>query len=96
MNNTPTQLFSARSTNGQSAVFPSRGVYATVIASGTFSGGTITVQASPDGGTTWVDTNATLAAAGLVNFIAGDGISYRLNLSGAGTPSIDAWVAFES
>ncbi len=96
MNNTPTQLFNSQASNASSSTFVSRGGFVTLLAAGTFGSGTITVQASPDGGTTWIDTIATLTAAGVVNFISGAGVTYRLNLTGSTTPSINAWVAYES
>lgn len=93
--NTPTRLFNAQAANANSQAFPSAGDYITLIASGTFGGGTITVQVSPDNGTTWISTSATLTAAGVTNFIGGEGLLFRLALTGATNPSISAWVAFQ-
>lgn len=96
MNNTPTQLFNAQTANGSSGAFPSAGDYITLVASGAFGGATITVEVSPNGGTTWVATDAMLTAAGVKNFIGGEGLLFRLTLSGAtGTTSVSAWVAFQ-
>lgn len=97
MNNSPTQLFTGQSTNAASSTTVlSSGGFMSLLASGTFGGGTLTVQASPNGGTTWIDTTATLTAAGIVNFVAGAGVLVRLNLTGATAPNLNAWVALES
>lgn len=96
MTNTPTKLFNAQTANGSSQVFPSAGDYITLIAQGVFGGATITVELSPDGGTTWVATSAVLTATGVQNFIGGEGLKFRLTLSGAtGTTNVNAWVAFQ-
>jgi hypothetical protein len=95
MNNLPTQLFTAKNADGNSGTFKSKGGFVTLLANGTFGSGTLTVQASPDDGTTWISTIATMTAAGVINFLAGDGVLYRLNLSGSTAPSLNAWVAYE-
>lgn len=95
MNNSPTQLFTGRTTNGQSGTFKSFGGFVSLIVAGTFSGGTVTVQVSPDNGTTWVDSEVTLTAAGIKNFISGEGLLYRISLASAASPNLNAWVAYE-
>jgi len=81
---------------------PPRG---TVYVFGTFGGGTVTLQSSPDGGTTFIDvpdsTGAatTLTANGMVNFElfsdAEEPIELNLNLAGATAPSL-TYVLFDS
>lgn len=95
MNNTPTQLFTNQAANGASSAITSAGEYMTLVVAGTFGGGTVTIQCSPNGGTTWVDTEATFTAAGVKNIIGGEGLQFRLNLTGATSPSLNAWVAFQ-
>ena len=58
-------------------------------ASGTWGGGTLTLQASPDGGTTWY-TVATLSANGRSKVFLGTGEIVRVTLSGATTPTLDS------
>lgn len=90
-----TQLFTLQLVNGNSASFESRGRVVTLLISGTPDGMTITVQASPDGGTNWIDTTVTATAAGVQNFVSGVGVSHRLKLAGAGAAtSINAWIAY--
>lgn len=66
-----------------------RGNYA-FSAYGTFGGGTIKLQFSPDGGTTYVDVPlATKNAAGMIldlNLPAG---LYRFNVAGSTTPNLN-------
>lgn len=96
MTNTPTKLFTLQTANGSTAKFVSSGDFMSLIASGTFGGATITVEVSPDDGTTWIATSATLTAAGVTNFIGGEGLRFRFTLSGAtGPTSVNAWVAFQ-
>lgn len=79
---------------------PNRG---TVWAYGTFGGGTASLEASPDGGTTWVaildqsGTAITFTANGVVNFelyadqdpIAANKTKIRLTLAGATAPTLN-------
>lgn len=64
-----------------------------VVASGTFGSGTVTLQVSPDGGTTWVTTGKTLTADGSVfqDFPAGSRL--RVALTGATGPDLDVWIS---
>jgi hypothetical protein len=64
----------------------------TLIATGTWGGGTITLQLSPDGGTTWVSTSYTLSANGEQHGTDMIATHARLNLAGATTPDLDAWL----
>lgn len=94
--NTPTQLFANLNTaTGTSNAFPSSGDYLSVVASGTFGGGTLTVEVSPDSGSTWVPTSVSLTAPGIANFIGGEGLQFRLSFSGGAAPALNAWVAFQ-
>lgn len=60
---------------------------------GTFGGGTVTLQMSPDGGTTWLnvdhssDNYVTFTAGGTGGFDLGL-CMLRFNLTGATTPSV--------
>ena len=92
-----TQLFAAKTANGSTEAVPVNGRHVSFIASGTFGGATLTVEISPDGGTTWVSTGSTLTAAGVVELAYGEGTSLRVTLSGAtGTTSVNVWCALRS
>lgn len=91
----PTQLFNAQTANGQSGGFFSFGSFVTLIAQGTWGGASLVVQVSPDKGINWIDTEVTLSANGVKNFIGGSGLRYRLDLRSVGTTSINAWVAHQ-
>lgn len=57
-----------------------------------FGAGTVKVQMSPDGGTTWLDTGKSFTAANANKLIQHDevfGPEFRMNLSGATAPNLD-------
>jgi hypothetical protein len=92
------QLFTGVTADGQSAEFTFKGGWGLLLAAGTWGSGTITVQISPDGGTTWAALSdilgtgsAALTANGSVAFIAPPG-QLRLDLSGSSGADLDAWV----
>lgn len=58
---------------------------------GTFGGGTVTFEASPDSGTTWLSLG-TLTADGRASYYLSAKESVRTTLSGATTPTIDSGV----
>ena len=58
-------------------------------ASGTWGGGTLTLEASPDGGGRWFSV-ATLTADGRSKVFIGTGEVARITMSGSTTPTIDA------
>jgi hypothetical protein len=90
------QIFTAQTSNANSVKFPSEGFVVSLIAKGTWGGATLTVQVSPDDGTTWVTSDVALTSDGIQNFTAGKGVFYRVALSGAtGTTSLSAWIAYE-
>lgn len=92
-----TRIFIARTTNGASGTFQSTGRFATLLTAGTFGGAAVAVEVSPDGGTTWITTTLSVTGPSSTNFIAGNGLLYRLTVSGAtGTTNLNAWVAYES
>jgi hypothetical protein len=66
----------------------------TMIGEGTWGGGTLTLQISPDGGTTWVSTTVTLTDDGVVGVSNIIGTHARLNLAGATSPSLDGWLFY--
>ena len=87
------QLFTAQATNADSAEITWPGGAGILAAEGTWDSGTIKVQISPDGGTTFVDlTDISITADGTKTFIAPPG-QLKLNLAGATTPALDAWVS---
>lgn len=65
-----------------------------IVASGSFGGGTLTLEVSPDGGTTWVATTSTLTAAGVIvaevpSFAAA---RVRATLGSSTTPNLNVWL----
>ncbi len=70
------------------------GSFNTLYANGDFGGGTLNIEVSPDGGTTWFAiTETELTVVGLVNFQAEfshNGL--RVVLAGATAPSLNYWV----
>jgi hypothetical protein len=60
----------------------------TIVAYGTWDTATVTIQLSPDGGTTWIDTDASFTANGAKNITARAGLLYRAAVATAGTDSI--------
>ncbi len=63
---------------------------------GTFGGGTVTVQYSPDGGTTYVNfpTPVSITAAGSVQITLPAGVTLQATLAGAAGPSINCRVDY--
>lgn len=59
-----------------------------VLASGTFGSGTLTLNLSPDGGTTYYAA-ATLTAAGVMTVNVKSGDKVKVSLAGATSPDID-------
>lgn len=67
----------------------------TLMATGIWGSGTITVEVSPDG-TTWISLTdgadtASLSANGALNFQANVPFA-RLTMSGSTTPNVDYWI----
>lgn len=93
-------LFSAQAANANGAAQSWPGGKGTFSAWGTFGGGTVTLQWSPDGGTTWLNadpsgfTFTTFTAGGIGGFELPT-CSIRAVLSGATAPNINARVAIE-
>lgn len=88
-------LFSSQTANGQSETITWHGGTGTLVVAGTFDGATVSLQCSPDNGTTWiaVGTDSTLTAAGVAVFQLSPGNLLRLDLSIAGaSTSITAWL----
>lgn len=73
-----------------SSAFPWRGGAGYVVAAGTLSAGTLSVEYSPDEEITWLKTGSELTAVGIDRFEAPPG-RLRLNLVGT-TADIDCWV----
>lgn len=80
--------------NSPRITFP--GGAGTVQADGTFGSGTLSLEVSSDGGTTFTNggTSVQLTAEGLFNFtLPSDELIVRLALSGSTSPDIDWWVS---
>lgn len=90
-----TPIFTAKTAAYTTPTFPSQGDVVSLIAKGTWGGALVTVEVSPDDGTTWVTSQAQLTADGIVNFIAGRGTLYRVSLTNPnGTTNLSAWIAY--
>ena len=60
--------------------------------SGTFGGGTLTVNVSTDGGTTWTTpTNGTFTAAAVFNFNCANRVLVQFVMSGATSPNVNVF-----
>lgn len=82
--------------NGQSPGVAFPGGSGTVQADGTFGAGTLSLEVSSDGGTTYTNggTSVQLTAEGLFNFnLPSDDLMIRLDLTGATSPDIDWWIS---
>ena len=88
-------LFAAQAADGQSATFAWDGGRGTFTAWGTFGSGTVKLQMSPDGGSTWIDMldvngNAVSETAnGMALFELAAGVKIRADLSGSTSPTIN-------
>jgi len=83
-------LFVLQTANGISPSVPIGGARG-VIASGTFSGGTIQLELSADNGVTWVPLNAPMTGPGYSNLSIDSqvySLQIRAVLSGATSPSV--------
>lgn len=85
------QLFAGQGDNGDSESVQVRAGEHIIMGGGTFGGGTLAAEFSPDGGTTWVVV-ASMTAQGSVAFKVPPG-RIRAALSGATTPDLNAWTA---
>ena len=75
---------SAPSTDGQA--YPGPKVAVTV--SGTFGSGTATIQTQADDDTNWVDVETGYTAATVKEVTLGEGMKYRVTLTGSTSPSL--------
>jgi hypothetical protein len=87
-----TTMFAAQTSNANSAARALTGGMRTVVAWGTWGGGTVTLQMSPDE-TTWIDVpDGALTANGAINIYAGPELHYRVALTGATAPELSVKV----
>lgn len=86
-------FFSSRASNGASDPVKWHGGEGTFYVHGLFDGGTVTLEASFDGGATWIGVgpDVTLTVAGAGNFRLGVCL-LRATLSGATSPDVTAGV----
>lgn len=86
------ELFSGQTGTGNGTAKAWSGGRGSFIAYGTFGGGTVKLQASPDGGTTWVDlldengSALSTNAAAVLEFHLAGGVQVRANLAGGTGP----------
>lgn len=89
------QVFDGQSADGNSTSLSWGGGIGTVAIKGNFGGGTVTMQFSPDNGVTWVNTDLAYDAEIATNFRIYSKCNIRLNLAGATSPDLNAWVVFQ-
>ncbi len=85
------KLFTTQIVDGQSAEAVHSGGAAAFVGWGTFGTGTLKLQISPDGGTTWIDVPlATMTANGMVSIELPVKALVRADLTGSTSASVDA------
>lgn len=93
------RVFNNQAANGNSATYFPKGdveelgLNMELFVSGTFGGGTVQFQQSPDGGTTWFNVGAGVTAAGRQVITVYSQCAIRLTLTGATSPAINAWIS---
>jgi hypothetical protein len=92
----PVRLNGTLTANGKTAGDSFPGGMGTVQADGDFGSGTLSLEVSSDGGTTYTNggTSVQLTAEGLFNFtLPSNDLLVRLDLTGATAPDIDWWIS---
>lgn len=93
------RLFNNQAANGNSAVFtprsytPDSGLNMELFVTGTFGGGSVQLQQSPDGGTNWFNVGTAMTTAGRQVVTVFSQVQLRLALTGATSPSLNAWIS---
>lgn len=92
-----TKVMNAVTSNSNSTVYNFNGGEGQVVVSGTFDTSTVTLQMSPDGGTTWVAVGAssTFTAAGAAGFSVHP-CKLRINVASVdSSTSVSGWLSAE-
>jgi len=86
------EFFAGQTADGQSGTKVWPGGKGSFVAYGTWGSGTIKLQLSPDGGTTWIDvTGVSLTANGHKDVpVMGPGLQFRADLSGSTGANLSA------
>jgi len=88
----PQLLTNADSNSSSSAVQSADSDPTLIVAAGTWDTATLTLEVSPDNGTTWVSTGDTLTANGVIKIDLPWGTRFRVTLSSVGgSTSVNAW-----
>jgi len=70
--------------------------FQTIVAyGGDFDGATVTIQASPDSGATWIDTAVSFTDDGMANLTARTGLQYRAAVGSADSSTSITVVAYQ-
>lgn len=93
------RIFTNQAANGNSASFfpknivPAEGLSCELHVWGTFGSGNVTLQQSPDGGTTWHNVSSAISTAGRTVVTVYSAAPLRLALAGATSPSLQASIS---
>lgn len=89
------QLLTNQTANGSSGTHTtSCETTVVLVGEGTWDTSTLTLEISPDGGTTWVSTGKTLTADGIQTIDLPAGCKLRATLSSVGAGSdVNAWIS---
>tara|TARA_B100001750_G_scaffold172218_1_gene140460 strand:+ start:73 stop:414 length:342 start_codon:yes stop_codon:yes gene_type:complete len=92
-NTSLTQVFTGVTADGESAELNWPGGVGQMVVDGTFGGGTVALEMSPDDGTTWVAIggDASVTSDAVVNFDL-NGCDIRLSLSGSSGANLNGWL----
>lgn len=89
------RALTAATTGANSSVFRSNGSIATLVATGTFGGATLTVMVeADDAGPTYAGGEFLLSAVGTKTFTLPRNTNYRLSVTAGAGVAIDAWLHF--
>jgi len=92
----PVRLNGTLTADGKTSGYSFPGGTGTIQADGSFGGGTLSLEVSSDGGTTYTNggTSVQLTSEGLFNFtLPSNALLVRLDLTGATAPDIDWWIS---
>lgn len=93
------RVFTNQASNADSSTFtpkreiPADGITVEIHVWGTFGGGNVTLQQSPDGGTTWHNVSSAISTAGRSTHVICSGAPLRVSIAGAAGPSLNVTIS---